>query len=1113
MTTTIITTPANTSIQPKYGIPIFLALVIAGLAGNYFKFPIFLNIDFLFGSIFAMLALQFLGLGRGVLAAAIIAGYTYILWNHPYSIIIMAAEVAVVGWLMERRKLGMVLADTLYWLVVGMPMTYFLFHIVFEIPLSAAHIVIIKDAVNGVANALVARLIYACFALQTRSTLTPYREIICNLLAFFVLIPALVMLAVGSREDFKETEGRIRTTLLQESRHVSDRVETWVVNRKNAIINLAEMARSRSPQQMQPYLELVKKSDINFKRVGLLDKEATSAAFYPLVDELGQSNIGKKFADRPFIPQIKRELKPMLSEVVMGRIGIPAPIVVALAPVVINGQLGGYVAGVLSLEQIREHLDKSSDNNALIYTLLDKNGNIIMTNRADQTVMTPFVRGKGVLTRLDKVVSQWVPTAPPNTPYFDRWTQSFFVVETAIGDLPEWKLILEAPVAPFQRSLYSQYSKKLLQLSLILLVALALAELLSRRIVATLKQLRALTHEFPVRLAQDGKDIVWPESGIKEASHLISNFREMANSLSEQFFEVRQINESLEERVKKRTAELDVANAELTAEVAERKQVEDALRKSESLYHSLVETSQDLIWQCDAEGRYIFLNLAWEHVLGYELDEMLGKKFSDFQNPDSAERDLQEFNWLMQGNSVDHYETMYKGKSGNEVYLVLNALFTSDIEGNIIGTSGTAYDITERKLMEEELRKAKAAAEAANIAKSRFLATMSHEIRTPMNGVIGMIQLLQHSDLTPEQHEYAESAIRSGTELVHLLNDILDLSKIEADKMTLEISDFDLQTVMYDTINILSYSARKKGVKLVSAIDSDVPKLFKGDACRLRQIVTNLVGNAVKFTSKGEVTLHIQKDSEDEHNATLRFMVRDSGIGIAPEKLEHIFQPFTQGDSSTTRTYGGTGLGLAICKQLVELMGGTIGVESVEGEGTTFWFTAVLEKSMDHIQPEVTPLLERGDSGCASQRQIPLDPFMPQGVPIVKDEASAPLRILLTDDDLTAQKIVPRLLKPHGYTVDVAGNGKEALQALEANDYELVLMDCMMPEMNGYEVTAVIRDPVSAVRRHDIPIIALTGNVMKLDRDECIGAGMDDHLSKPLMLPNLLAMLEKWIEK
>lgn len=1274
------TTPSTTTvISDRYRTPVYLALIAAGLAGNYFKFPIFFSTDFIFGSIFAMLALQFFGLWRGILAAAIISSYTWFIWNHPYAIIILTAEVAVAGLLMKRRRIGLIQADALFWLLAGMPLVYLVYHFVLKIPNSNVLFIITKLAVNGVANVLITRILFFCYAFWSRSSLISLREIVYNLLLFFVLCPTLVMLAAEGRSDFRETDLNIRTTLLQDSKSVEQSLKNWVNNRITAIADLAEMAATQTPQQMQPYLERAKRADANFLYVALRDRDATTTAVFPLLDERGGKRIGLNYADRGYFPQLKQTLRPMLSEMVISKASTPQPRIQALAPVVVRGEFRGFVAGSMDLEQIREYLNTSIGSRSERYTLIDINGNVIMSNRPDQKIMMPFERGKGTLDRLDAGISRWLPAVPPNTPYFERWKKSYYVSETAIGNPAEWRLVLELPVAPFQKALYVQYSRKLTLLFLILLVTLALAGFLSRKIVDALHKLRSLTHELPARLITDGTEIEWPESGIKEVNHLINNFREMASTLSAQFIETRRIAEEMresrqqlldiidffpeatfvldnekrvivwnsamekmtgiskeemagkgdyaytipfygekrpilldlldldddelvsqyhdvlmenntlhaetfcpalyggkgafvwavaaplfnlkgervgaiesirdtterrqtqealkqayaevEQRVRERTSELDATNSALMVEIAERKQAEDALRKSEALYHSLVETSQDLIWRCDSEGRYTYLNLAWEQVFGYELDDMLGRKFTDFQTPGNAAFDLHIFNQLMHGDMVDRYESVYRGKSGNEIHLVFNAQFIPNEHNQITGTGGTAYDITHRKQLENELvestekileqhdtllttqemlrvqieeykavqaqlLEAKAAAEAASIAKSRFLSTMSHEIRTPMNGVIGMIELLQHTGLTQEQQEYAERAKKSGNNLVRLLNDILDISKIEADRIELERSDFDLRQMISDTIDIMSLQAVEKGVELTSTIDDGVPTALNGDAGRLRQIIINLVGNAIKFTFEGSVELVIRKDSEDQHCVTLRYQVRDSGIGIAPGKLDQIFEPFTQADGSTSRKFGGTGLGLTICRKLAELMGGEIGVESAVGQGSTFWFTVVMEKQTG---------LSSGALSPAREKTIAL--------PLNRELESGEIRILLAEDEPNAQLAVPRLLKSYGYLVDVAGNGREALRALEENSYELVLMDCMMPEMNGFEATSVIRDPASAVKRHDIPVIALTGNAMKQDYDDCLSAGMDDHLPKPLKLDDLLNMLDKWLDR
>ena len=668
-------------------------------------------------------------------------------------------------------------------------------------------------------------------------------------------------------------------------------------------------------------------------------------------------------------------------------------------------------------------------------------------------------------------------------------------------------------------------------------------------------------------------------------------------------------------------------------DITERHQAQVGLRESELKFRALSDSATDAILMMDSQGTITLWNSAAENIFGWTPEEALGMDLHELLAPrryhEQYEKAMPLFREIGQGNAIGKtMELVSNTRCGAEIPVELS-LSSISLKGAFYAV-GILRDISRRKETEQALREAMHAAEAANAAKSQFVANMSHEIRTPMNGVIGMTGLLLGTGLSAEQRGYAEAVRSSADSLLSIINDILDFSKIEAGKMELEILDFDLRIMLEEMADMLAFKAQERGLEYVWVAQPDVPSLVNGDPGRLRQVLVNLVDNAVKFTQMGSVSVVASLEHEDSAAACIRFEVTDTGIGVPAEKIDMLFQPFVQADSSTTRKYGGTGLGLSICRQLVALMGGAIGVRSKPGEGSTFWFTAALRKQADQAPAASLPMADiRGqriivvDDNAINRQLVKAylqswncrvheaadahtaleqmyiavaagDPFsiaildmqmpgmdgeqlgaaikqapalrecalvmmtsvgrrgdvwrlkgigfagyLPKPVKqsylygclaavlglqkspdfspqdqivtrhILDESRRSKIRILIAEDNVTSQKVAAGILQKLGYRADMVANGLEAVRQLERIAYDLVLMDIQMPEMDGFAATRAIR---ALKNGKHIPIIAMTAGAMQQDRDDCIAAGMDDYIAKPVTPQTIAGKLAQWLK-
>ncbi len=519
---------------------------------------------------------------------------------------------------------------------------------------------------------------------------------------------------------------------------------------------------------------------------------------------------------------------------------------------------------------------------------------------------------------------------------------------------------------------------------------------------------------------------------------------------------------------------------------------ESQITNERDRYRSLVQAAPDMIFSLAVEdGSITSLNPAFERLTGWSCDDWIGKPFTALSHPDDVPRAIAHIHQAILGDSIPPFELRILTRSGKNCSAEFIVTPHRDERRAVRFILGIARDITDRKRAEQDMRAAKEAAEMASQAKSEFLANMSHEIRTPMNGFIGMTGLLLETKLETQQRDFVETIRASGETLLTLINDILDFSKIESGKLDLENHPFDLRNCIQGSLDLVAAKAAEKGLRLHARFGDGCPDMLVGDVTRVRQVLVNLLNNSVKFTAAGEVAVNVNTVPLASGLHKLEVSVQDTGVGIPPDRVDQIFESFSQADASTTRKFGGTGLGLSITKHLVELMDGRIWVESEIGKGSTFHFTI---QTRVPLGEEKLLLEDRARGRSEVDREL---------------AKRLPMRILVADDNVINQRVAHLLLENMGYRADLVANGLEVLAALKRQRYDVVLMDVQMPELDGLEATRKIHEDFDA---QDWPkIVAVTAGAMRGDREKCLAAGMDDYVSKPVQADELQAALKRCI--
>ena len=1042
---------------------LFVLLALSGVLLNAFSIPLFFGVDFIFGSIAAVIALSFFRLPVAILISIVGSSYTFFLWGHPWAMVIFLAEIVFIS-IARKKKKNLITFDLIYWLIIGTPLVILFYKVVIGMDWSQTVMILLKQSVNGIFNVIVADVLLILFKYRQKKTELERStgDILYSLILLILMFFTATTLVFDSSRMKNILESDLNDKLQLQLDHVvylhSDlnmdfgRIADHFDDKGYRLAVISEGERLYGASGFKSTGQGLVKDSGNIK-IWLPDKKMPVMVLWKNAAYFETKSVVVRGV--PYTFQVEADTSILIEKMEDVRI---KSLVTLLLVILLSFPVSVLISRFMT--RPLKHLEKSSE-------LLSRDLSNADKCYKHEYLFSEFTNISRILGRMGRNLNE-----------------SFTELKTLKDGL---EVEVQKRTAELERlSMVASKTKT----GVVITDKDGLTEWINDGFVKisgyTLEDVVGRT---PGEVLQ-GKDTD-PETvqRIRDSLSRGESFKETILNYTksgEPYWVQIDCDPIISEE-----GEISGFIA-IEVDVTEKYESDLLLKKREEQLGMVIEGSGYGLWDWNIETGDVVFNERWAEIIGYSLSEIVPHKidtWTRFAHPE----DLKISEKVLQNHfkrKTDSYEceVRMKHKDGHWVWVSDRGKVVEWSEdGQPLRMAGTHLDITERKRHEVQLRTQKELAtelaeqaKAANKAKSVFLANMSHEIRTPMNGVLGMCDLLLDSKLSNDQKEHAEIIKSSANSLLTIINDILDFSKIEAGKLSLEKISFNISELLEDFTAIMRFPADSKDIRLSLEITGKEDNNCLGDPVRLRQVLTNLVGNAIKFTDIGEVKIKCR--IEDNR---LDFEVIDSGIGISKEKLTSLFDQFTQADSSTTRKYGGTGLGLAISQSLVRLMGGDISVESEVGKGSVFKFYISVE-------------------ACDRERE---DKKLPE---IIEFRFTRKNRILLVEDNIVNQKIACKTLQKMGLEVDVANNGVEALDMIKNNTYKLVLMDCQMPIMDGYVATKKIRQGIKGVDK-DITIIAMTANAMVGDRDYCLDIGMDDYVSKPISKEKVFSCLSKYV--